>query len=190
MHDSIKDIMFVKNLVIKFEAKCRDTDRQYEMNNCWELDNGVYNKFVNNSPHDDDSKGEDEKDDQSNASRSDLHSKHGKKKKKPLGADAFLNDSLESSFKDSTLKSMEDDQVRRKNINMLTEEDDEEEDHVRKMKELLLADKAQAHQIQRSDTEDTHYSFVVDQRIVTAVCRFGYAQQYVIKCLEKNEANY
>jgi serine/threonine protein kinase len=33
LHDSITDNMHPKNLVIKFEAKCRDVDRQYEMNN-------------------------------------------------------------------------------------------------------------------------------------------------------------
>lgn len=32
--------------IIKFNAKCRDFNRQYEMNNNCELDNGVYNKFM------------------------------------------------------------------------------------------------------------------------------------------------
>ena len=31
---------------IKFDAGCRDINRQYELNNNWDLDNGVYNKFV------------------------------------------------------------------------------------------------------------------------------------------------
>jgi len=40
-----------KGRAIKFSAKCRDVDRQYEKNNNGEVDNGVYNKFVetNNS---------------------------------------------------------------------------------------------------------------------------------------------
>lgn len=38
-----------KGSVIWFEARVRDIDRQYEINNNGELDNGVYNKFVNNS---------------------------------------------------------------------------------------------------------------------------------------------
>lgn len=33
LHESITQNMFIKNLIIKFEAKCRDVDRQYEMNN-------------------------------------------------------------------------------------------------------------------------------------------------------------
>jgi len=32
--------------VLKFEARCRDQNRQYEINNNAELDNGVYHKFV------------------------------------------------------------------------------------------------------------------------------------------------
>ena len=39
---------------MRFEVKVRELDRQYEMNNNGELDNGVYNKFVNNSIRNDD----------------------------------------------------------------------------------------------------------------------------------------
>ena len=35
-----------KKEVLKFAARCRDQDRQYEINNNAELDNGVYHKFV------------------------------------------------------------------------------------------------------------------------------------------------
>lgn len=35
-----------KKELIKFAARCRDQDRQYEINNNAELDNGVYHKFV------------------------------------------------------------------------------------------------------------------------------------------------
>jgi hypothetical protein len=35
-----------KKEVMKFEARCRDQNRQYEINNNAELDNGVYHKFV------------------------------------------------------------------------------------------------------------------------------------------------
>lgn len=40
--------------MFRFEIKCRELDRQYEQNNNGELDNGVYNKFVNNSIRNDD----------------------------------------------------------------------------------------------------------------------------------------
>jgi hypothetical protein len=33
--------------IIKFEKRCRDLNRQYESNNNADLDNGVYNAFVN-----------------------------------------------------------------------------------------------------------------------------------------------
>lgn len=38
--------MLIGGRVIKFNSKCRDFNRQYEMNNNCELDNGVYNKFM------------------------------------------------------------------------------------------------------------------------------------------------
>ncbi len=38
-----------KREVLKFAARCRDQDRQYEINNNAELDNGVYHKFVYSS---------------------------------------------------------------------------------------------------------------------------------------------
>ena len=38
-----------KRQVMKFAARCRDQDRQYEINNNAELDNGVYHKFVYSS---------------------------------------------------------------------------------------------------------------------------------------------
>jgi serine/threonine protein kinase len=44
--DTPSDKMVEKKQMIKFGAKVRDVDRQYEKNNNGDLDNGVYNKFV------------------------------------------------------------------------------------------------------------------------------------------------
>lgn len=38
-----------KKDMVRFAARCRDQDRQYEINNNGELDNGVYHKFVYSS---------------------------------------------------------------------------------------------------------------------------------------------
>jgi len=46
---SIDEDMMVDKKVIKFAPRVKDVDRQYEMNNNCELDNGVYNKFVKQS---------------------------------------------------------------------------------------------------------------------------------------------
>ena len=51
-----------KKDVVKFAARCRDQDRQYEINNNAELDNGVYHKFVYSSKDD----GENKKDGRDN----------------------------------------------------------------------------------------------------------------------------
>lgn len=47
LHDSFKEEMFKKGEMLKLHARVRDIDRQYEFNNNKELDNGVYNRFVN-----------------------------------------------------------------------------------------------------------------------------------------------
>jgi hypothetical protein len=43
---ALAPMMHNKKEVMKFEARCRDQNRQYEINNNAELDNGVYHKFV------------------------------------------------------------------------------------------------------------------------------------------------
>lgn len=39
--------MLVHKKVLRFAPKCKDVDRQYEQNNNADLDNGVYNNFLN-----------------------------------------------------------------------------------------------------------------------------------------------
>ena len=41
--------MIVDKRVIKYAPRVKDINRQYEMNNNCELDNGVYNQFVKQS---------------------------------------------------------------------------------------------------------------------------------------------
>jgi len=45
----VRELMLRKADVLGFAARCRDQDRQYEINNNCELDNGVYHKFVYSS---------------------------------------------------------------------------------------------------------------------------------------------
>ena len=46
--DIVKDRVVIKGK-IKFAARCRELDRQYEANNNADLDNGVYNKLAQES---------------------------------------------------------------------------------------------------------------------------------------------
>lgn len=43
----IQNLFPKKSKIIKFSKKCRDLNREYEQNNNADLDNGVYNAFVN-----------------------------------------------------------------------------------------------------------------------------------------------
>jgi len=46
-HQGLDSSMIVDKKVIKYANRVKDLNRQYEMNNNCDLDNGVYNKFVN-----------------------------------------------------------------------------------------------------------------------------------------------
>jgi hypothetical protein len=94
---------------------------------------------------------------------SDRGGKKKRTKKKPEGADAFLNGSLDSSFKESTMKSMEDDQDLLKSRKL----GDTDEDHVRRMKMLLEVDKPDD-ELEAMNTISSNYNFVLDDVMVKA----------------------
>ena len=54
LHSSMTDLIEDKDIIIRFGQRVKEIDHQYELNNNGELDNGVYNKFVNNSIWNDD----------------------------------------------------------------------------------------------------------------------------------------
>ena len=56
----------VDKRIIRYAPRVKDINRQYEMNNNCELDNGVYNKFVKQSTNED-NKSEDEQDKSDNS---------------------------------------------------------------------------------------------------------------------------
>ena len=51
--------LIVDKRVIKYANRVKDLNRQYEMNNNCDLDNGVYNKFVNQSSSSEEDQDED-----------------------------------------------------------------------------------------------------------------------------------
>jgi hypothetical protein len=48
-HQGVDPALILDKRVIKYANRVKDLNRQYEMNNNCDLDNGVYNKFVNQS---------------------------------------------------------------------------------------------------------------------------------------------
>lgn len=81
VHGSVKELIVEKEVAIKLSKYVRDQDAQYEKNNNGELDNGVYNKFVNNSVQNDEDgeKGDEELVEQPTLYHSDDSSKDYKK---------------------------------------------------------------------------------------------------------------
>ena len=55
--------MILPKRVLKFAPKCKDLDRQYEQNNNADLDNGVYNNFINENEENKSSKSKEENED-------------------------------------------------------------------------------------------------------------------------------
>lgn len=53
-HQGLDFALIVDKKVIKYANRVKDLNRQYEMNNNCDLDNGVYNKFVNQSSSEED----------------------------------------------------------------------------------------------------------------------------------------
>ena len=43
---SVKELIVEKHLVIKFGMRVKEIDKNYELNNNFNLDNGVFNKFA------------------------------------------------------------------------------------------------------------------------------------------------
>ena len=54
IHTSLASLLDDKDMVMWLGNWVKECDRQYEINNNGELDNGVYNKFVNNTIRNDD----------------------------------------------------------------------------------------------------------------------------------------
>ncbi len=76
--------MMVPKKVLKFNPKCKDLDRQYEQNNNADLDNGVYNNFMN------------DQEDEDNVDKSQKNSNNSR---------SSSQDSLKRSFKETELSS-------------------------------------------------------------------------------------
>ena len=49
LHESVEELIIDKTEHVFLHHRVKEVDWQYEINNNGELDNGVYNKFVNNS---------------------------------------------------------------------------------------------------------------------------------------------
>jgi hypothetical protein len=79
LSDSIKELIEDRK-IIKFGARVRDIDRQYEINNNADLDNGVYHKF----DEDEENKDEQQNGESSKSSESDEKEEDKEEGEEPL----------------------------------------------------------------------------------------------------------
>ncbi len=153
-----------KRSMIKFCAKVRDIDRQYEKNNNGEIDNGVYNKLVCESSNDE-GKGE----------SLDSSSSH----------DSLRDDNLEPHNSSAVLNSLaseeENKQVPR--LDAIGPEDGGKSLHARMTEQDVATEESEIGMLPGNNCG-------VDMTIVEKVAGFGYPRAYLLKCLRANELNY
>jgi hypothetical protein len=158
---------------IRYNAKCRDFNRQYEMNNNCELDNGVYNKFMQSS-------------------RASLH--FSPSQQDDDHSDGLSGgDSLELSFKQKEKQLEEaDDQT---SDNQIEEEIRLEQDKRDKGEftefEMVTQEAESKYTIDliafidnMIDKED------IDMYIVEEITEYGYPKEFIVETIENNEINY
>ena len=169
--------MFRKGEVLKFNARVREADRQYEQNNNCELDNGVYNKFYEESEKEEEKGG-------------------GKEEKKS-------EDSLENSFKASTIRS-EDDVEEDLHAANVPQKKKSPKPQTELEKLEVLIEKKKVEEGGGNDSgpaKETNrekgasalaapIALVIEEGIVGAVVTYGYPRSYVVRCLNNDEANY
>lgn len=182
-----------KKEVFKFAARCRDQDRQYEINNNAELDNGVYHKFVystKDSKADEKEKKKQGRENDENALLSRNSSRHQ------------LNPSAENS--EDLTKARDRQAVNKKDIKA------EREALKADIMRLKTGKNTGAHQSpaesedELANTNASHFSvalgesplhsltinLVADEDRVATLGNFGYPGDYVRYTISENEANY
>ena len=157
---SVEELLKDKKEMIKFAAKVRDIDRQYEKNNNAEIDNGVYNKLVcasssrsNNEDSDSDLSMEAEL--EPHNSSANMNSLISEEESKNLPRDGQL------SAKAGVRRSFEE---------------------FRTTKEELI--------IGNFLHESVLMLKTIDNDILGRMEKFGYPKEYVMKCLKGHELNY
>lgn len=178
-----------KKALIKFQARCRDQDRQYEINNNCELDNGVYHKFVYSShdgaekpPQQDNKKASDEEEDfaayKNEQSPAPQH-------KRPEGVEGALSTKMKQSTRnkeESFIQSFEQNASdnyeelerriqsakleKRATHQLLPQEEEEIRRQVRPEKSI-----ERNKPVDESETFSSNYSFVIGKREVITIKR-------------------
>ncbi len=87
----------VNKKIIRFAPKVKDLDRQYEQNNNADLDNGVYNQFINDQEKEEEALNQKQKEDKKDKDEDN-------KSIKSLGENSS-QDSLKRSFRETELSS-------------------------------------------------------------------------------------
>lgn len=158
----VRELMAPKADVMRFAARCRDQDRQYEINNNCELDNGVYHKFVYSSGDGDNVPISDDE-----ASRNDTS--HGESEERGYGG---VRKRIQSAKQDRRLKEVTpllEESAQR----VLAGEDSELEDYGPEFASFA-----------------SQNTFIIEEERLNKMVSLGYDRDYIIRCLTTNQNNY
>ena len=156
--------------VIKFNAKCRDFNRQYEMNNNCDLDNGVYNKFMQSS-------------------RASLHFTDSQKDDENIDI-LSSQDSIELSFN----KEKETEDLDGQELNEKIEEEIKVQQDRKNRGEFsdfeMITQEAESKDLKDNYIDNTVDKEDIDEFLVEEIAEYGYPKEFIFNSIEKNEINY
>lgn len=170
LHDSIQDMMIDKK-VIKFAAKVKEVDRQYEANNNAELDNGVYHQ-----------------DDEEGGAGEALEEAKVPAQQMLGGSDHYkmAGGAMLKQDDESLQREIEEGQKQKKQSEwqkieraMIKKQRIEEEQHESQVNNMIKAQMAAQ-----------NAGLVIDQGLVAEIERNGFPRQYLVASLNSDDLNY
>ena len=154
--------------VIKFAARCRDQNRQYEINNNADLDNGVYHKFVYSSK--DNATNEQRADESAllsrNSSRAQLPESRGNQKSTFQREREALKAEMKKGLKKGSTR------------DELSDYSDDD----------TISQPYEHHEILGKSLKAS--TCVVDESRIAVLADLGYPRKYIHRVLNNNEATY
>ncbi len=179
--------MMVDRKFLKFAAKVKEIDRQYEANNNAELDNGVYHQDSEEEKKEEEKKKEAEKNKKSKYNS--IETSFDKENKGNNDDDGELQKEIEEGQK---LKNQSEWQKLEKMVIDKQKIEDEEEDKNHKSNEK--------HNVQASNNKQPSTSslmmmgsamtLVIDDNIIAEIEKSGFPRHYIVLSLNNDELNY
>ncbi|CDW72434.1 protein kinase domain containing protein [Stylonychia lemnae] len=162
----IDQAMMADKRVIKYAPRVKDINRQYEMNNNCELDNGVYNKFVKQSTN-----GEDKSENDQDKSENSLVTS--------MNGEGDLLGGRQNEYVAPLVSQNSDEEVE---AELIKRNQAQCKSELQQMQTFLQKQKTEFKQVPDEP-------ILIDYEVVERVEVFGYPRQFIIDSIEKYDMN-